>query len=665
MVRRWLGAVTVGAVAFGIAACDKIPGYGGNGTATATTANGSAAPWEKNVNIGEPLFPPEEPPKAPKIPAPTTAVADPIIISGAQITVPYTENVPTKNNGKLWQICTELVPGAQVAPEDIFEHPVVKEKKYRRLREGDVVAPGQLVALLDDKIAQAKYNAAKTDLEAAGKKLVAAKVFEDKSYMTFDIYKKNPQIGSKIDLYKAEQDWAAAQKQSADTEGERDKAREALKIAAEQLAEHELRATIGGVIKTIYRKPGESVKELEPVLQIQNLDRLRAEGMLPVEFLPLMPNPTGKTVYLEPSSQLGPQQELVGHWSAVTGVAVSKDSRRPSIVTAGEDKTVRVWDRITKNQRFLLTLDVPVRALACTTKGQLNLAIFGGDDGQAQILDLERLGEQDAVRKLEDTHKSRINSVAFSPDGSFSATADDKEVIISETATGKKKYRFNAQHRGPITSIQFTPQSKLVTVARDRTIRVFDLGDKGAKLASIIENRSGNVDLLGVSHDGQKILFDQERSLHVRNIPEQRTEAFMLAPSESSQFTGFAIFSPDSSLVAAAGTGDIPLGIWKLPAPGSTRAFQRVRLAVGGSVPSCAAFDPNGGFLVVGTQDHRVLVFARPEKTDLDKVYSATIRFVGRSMESTEKKVPLWAELPNPGMPLLPGDTVTMVIPQQ
>jgi WD40 repeat protein/biotin carboxyl carrier protein len=667
MRRRWIGTVAVGVLALGVAACDgRIPGLSTPGSATSAATTADAKTPAADVDIGGPLYAKDESVRpAPPVKPAGGPQGDPIVINGAQLTIPFSQNVPTENPGALWQICTEVAPGERVNPADVFEHPTIKDKKYRRLREGDTVARGQLVALLDDQVARAKYNAAVTDLSASEEKLGAALTVEQTAKKSFDIFSK-PGVASQVEKLKAEQDWAAAIKQIADSKGERDKNREAMAIAKVQLDKHELRSSINGIVKSIYRKPGEAVKEQEPVLQIQNLDILRAEGMLPAQYLPLLPNPRGKTAYLEPSAQLAPKQDLPGHWAAVTGVAVAKEPRRPLIVTASEDKTVRVWDRNTGLPKYIRDTGVPVRAVACTSgKSQLNLALFGGDDGAGQLLDLDRLGEGEAVRKLKDALKGRVNSVAFAPDGAFCAIADDKDVIVFDTASGEKKYRFNAGHRGPITSIQMTPQTRLVTAARDKTVRVWDLGEKGAKLNTTLDHRAGSVDVLGVSPDGHRIIFDQDRALHVRNLDDQRTEAVMLAPTESSQFTGFAVFSPDSALVVAAGTADNPLGVWKLPAPGSTRAYQRARLAVGNSVPSCAAVSPDSSYVVVGTQDNRVLVFARPEKTDLERQYPAEIKLLDPSVESTDRKVRIWAELPNPGVPLLPGDTVTIVIPPQ
>src|SRR5262249_7753189 len=119
----------------------------------------------KNVSIGQPLFAPDEVKSTPR-PALAGNQAEPIIITGAQLTIPSSENVPTKNNGTVWQICTELKPEQSADPKDVFTHPTTK-KQYRRLREGDVVAAGDLVAMLDDQVARAKWNAAVTDKAAA------------------------------------------------------------------------------------------------------------------------------------------------------------------------------------------------------------------------------------------------------------------------------------------------------------------------------------------------------------------------------------------------------------------------------------------------------------------------------------------------------------------
>jgi len=657
MARRLFGMAALGTTIIAISACDgRIPFSG------QTNNNNVTASAPADVNIGSPLYEPTAAPVAPKVATKGTQ-ADPIVIQNAQITVPRTENVPSKNNGTLWQICTELTPGQNVPKDDIFEHPIDPNKKYRRLKEGENVVRGQLVALLDDRVAQAKHQAALVKNKAYKEileKSTMASQSQEKSLKVLE----TPGIASKLEVEKARTEYMNALKQQADAQGNYDQSFEEIRASKVQLEEHELRAAIDGRIKTRYRNPGESVKELEPVLMIENLGTLRVEGGMPIQYLPYLTNAHGKEVWLEPSAQLGPLQELIGHWSAVTGVAVSKNAQKPLIVTVSEDKTLRVWDQKSRSQIATYSLDTPIRAVACTgPKSQLNLALFGADDGYGYLYNLDASGN-DAVKKFKAKHKGRVVAVAFSPDGQNCATADDKEIIIWDTEKLEPRYRFSAEHRGPITSLQFTPQTKLVSVARDRTVRVWDLGDKGAKLNNVLDNRSGNVDVLGVSPDGQRILFDQERSLHVRNLNDQRTEAILPAPTDSTQFTGFAVFSHDGKLAITAGTADNPLGVWKLPDTGN-RAYQRVRLAAGGSIPTCAAVAPEGGFVVIGTQDHRVLLYAKPEKTDLEKQYRAFITNLELSLDSTEKKLRLWAELDNPGMPLIPGDTIQIVVPIQ
>src|SRR5207248_7838439 len=117
-------------------------------------------------------------------------------------------------------------------------------------------------------------------------------------------------------------------------------------------------------------------------------------------------------------------------------------------------------------------------------------------------------------------------------------------------------------------------------------------------------------------------------------------------------------------LVLTAGTGDMPLQLWKTPPPNGRGSLVR-RLAVGAvSTPTCAAFAPDGSFAVTGTQDNRVLVWELPTKAELDQQITATLSFVDHSINAAERKARIWAELTNPAVRLFEGDTVTLVIPR-
>jgi WD40 repeat protein len=351
----------------------------------------------------------------------------------------------------------------------------------------------------------------------------------------------------------------------------------------------------------------------------------------------------------------------------VRAVAVSKDPKRPLIVSASEDRTVRLWDR-QEGQKAVLPHPVAVRAVACTPPGaESNLCLSGADDGIARIWDLDSPEPAKAVRELKNRHSSRIISAAFAPDGKTCATADDKEIYLWDVASGDMKYRFPAQHRGQITNIQYTPQSKLLSVARDHSLCLWRLGEKGATPDKVIDYRSGDVSVLGASPDGQSVLFDQDRALHVLSLGDatfQKTEGVLPAPSDASQFATFAIFSPDGHDILAGGTADNPLQLWKAPAPG-VRAHLIRRLAAGPtSAPTCAAFAPDGSFAVTGTQDDKVIVWRVPPENETKQELSGVLSFTSSAMDAADNKVRIWADVANASNSrLLAGETVTLVIP--
>lgn len=621
------------------------------------------------LEVGDALYPAVAPKARPAPAATGGIVADPVIVRNCQVTLPQTQNVPSKNDGKILDFCTDLAPGETVTDSEKVIHPRTG-KVYRRLHVGDVVKPNQLIAILDDEVAAAKSDVAKAAKVAAEAKRDAAQKLELVALKEFQaqetLKKQNATTDTDYRRSQAQYDQSIAG--VAEAIGNLRKAEEEYKMALVVLGEHEIRSTIPGMIKRFYRRPGESVKALEPAAEIQNLDLLRVEGLLDYQYLSAVPTDRNLRVVIEPAPQMRPAQTLEGHLQAVRAVAVNKDKEKPLIVSGSDDKTVQVWDRNTKIQKANWMHGVPVRAVACTApSASSNLCLTGADDGVPRLYSLDTLkpafkdGDRE-VAEFKNRHSAQIVSVAFAPNGKYCASADAKDIFLWDVATGELKYKFAPFHKGPITYIQFTPQGMLVSEARDRSMAIWKLGQSGAMVERVVENRSNEVGVLGVNADGSRVLFDRDRALHVLTV-EQRTEGVMPAPSEATQFTGFALFSPDDRLVLAAGTGDSPLQLWKAPQPGVRGSLiERLALPPGGHA-TCGAFAPDGSFAVTGTQDSRVLVWSMPTKAQTDREITATVSLRDPTID-TDGKARIWAVLSKPeGIELPAGDTVTLIIP--
>jgi WD40 repeat protein len=560
-----------------------------------------------------------------------------------------------------------VAAGEKVPESEIVRHPRTG-KEFRKLHEGDIVKPNQLIAILDDEVAAAKKDIAMAEREASDAEKTAAIKLQEVAQAEFDSQEK-----LKIQRTTTETDWRRAKAQLdqsvagvAKSTGALRKAEEEFKMSLVVLGEHEIRTSIPGEIRRFYRRVGESVKALEPVAEIQNPELLRIEGLLDYQFLSTISTEPNLKVVIEPAPQFSWIQALEGHLQPVRAVAVSKDSK--NIVSASEDKTVRVWDRATKFQKANWEHGTAVRAVACTPpSASENLCLTGADDGVPRLFNLDTLapkwtdGEK-ATAEFKGRHTGQITSVAFTPDGKYCATADNRDIFIWDVATGDLKYKFPPLHKAPITYIQFTPQCKLLSEARDRSMAIWKVGQYGAALDKVVEDRSNDVGVLGANADGTRVLFDQDRKLQVLTV-DKATEGVLPAPSEATQFTGFALFSPDDRLVLAAGTGDHPLQLWKAPQPGVRGSLiRRLALPPGGNA-TCGAFAPDGAFAVTGTQDCRVLVWSMPTKAETDRVLSANVALRDTSID-TEHKARIWAKLPKPeGISLPAGDTVNIVIP--
>lgn len=579
---------------------------------------------------------------------------------------------PVPANRQVATVQIEVLEGQQ-APEGVkvLEGKGVLRKRryyeryYLQLMEGDIVEVNQTIGQVDDRLAHAELMSKSAKSAASKADVRASEKTRDEAKFRWNGAKK---------LYPGSmslEDYRAAEVTFERYESEYFSKGEMVKVAQEELNQarvvcdlHEIRSTLRGTVKVIYKNPGEAVRELEPVVQIQNLDRLKIEGLIDAQYRHRVR--PGMKVFIESPRRVSPQL-LKGHLQEVTCVAVTNHPEKPLIVSGSEDGTIRVWDRtaeIPELRSFPEKPGVGFRSVACSPRG--NYILAGSSDGVVWLFDLDK-GGKEPVRKMEGGHRLAVTMVAFNSDGTLCVTAGEDRprgsICVWETATGKKRAVLPAIHGGAITSVQFTAGGHIVSAARDNTVRVWSLGsDDNYQNVLTLPKRSGDVPTLGVSPDGKHVLFDQGKELRVLTLPEGRYYGSLANPTSTSPFTTMALFSPNGKLILTAGSSEGRMQLWGAPATGR-RGQELVHLIPPErSQVTSGAFAPNGKFLVSGSKDRLIQVWDVPEQAELDEQIVAEVMHVDPSIESGGRQIRIRADVDNRNGRLLLNDTVTMVI---
>jgi WD40 repeat protein len=661
MTRRYLAAATALAC-FAVAACDGKKSNPSNPKTNGETTEPGAALFERAEYR--------------KVVATGERAADPVTVPMASVVILNKADVPSRVDGTVLWVGVEVdaATAARLPAKNKFTHPR-DNKVYRRLLPGDWVKRDQLVALLDDEHAfidwegaNIKAEAAKESAKSYGETVIELTKIVQKTRegVMRNIVPEQEEINARATLarYKAER---------TDHEGSAQVAASDEKKSKYVLDKHTLRSPIEGQVQQILKQPGEGVKGQEPVLVLHDFGRLRAIAPLPKEYVNVVS--AGDEVTIEVPRDVPFGDTFTQHTTnkAIIAVAVAVVDGKPVIISGAEDGRVHAWDR---DLKVLESLPQPVgvRSLAVTRPGAAPLLLIGGIDGNARLYDLANLTGK--AREFEGRHDGGVSAAAFSPDGRYCVTSDDRGIYMYEVASGKRMYTFPArEHTSAITALHFTPQGRVVSAGKEPSIRVWIVGKDGARVEHRIDSRSGEVAMPGVTDDGSRLLLDADKShLDVIHLEEMRKER-PLVTGEAIRFSTFTAWSPeldkkpDNRLVATTGAADGVVQLWRAPTA-EDRGTEVARLVTRESAAAmCAAFSPQAenGFVVVGTRKGYVHLWPLPKATDVPVSLNSTVTHVEPLIDSSGRTVNVLVDFDNPPLPgnkhlLRPGSAVSLVI---
>lgn len=321
---------------------------------------------------------------------------------------------------------------------------------------------------------------------------------------------------------------------------------------------------------------------------------------------------------LQRSIQNTRQRFVYEHGDDVLDIAISSDGKHLAI--AGKNGEVALWDTVDNRLINTLQQDNPVRAIAfdpggariVTTSGnkvllwdaasgdRLNIILAGHDDliesvqfspdgrwiATASRDNTARLWNSESGEMLEEyKHDSWVLGVAFSPDGSTLATASlDKTAILWDITSGAWKLLDKRTTR--INAVAFSPDGTQIATAGgegDETIKVWDASTR--KLLHTLAGHKYQVRGIAYSAEGHLASASEDRTIRMWNTLNG-VELFRLDGHRGRIYT--VIFDPTGQQLYSGST-DKSVRVWDVMHNGAVFSVD---------------FSPDGKTLATGSEDH-------------------------------------------------------------
>ena len=246
----------------------------------------------------------------------------------------------------------------------------------------------------------------------------------------------------------------------------------------------------------------------------------------------------------------GTQAVLIGHRARIRAASFRSDGQQ--VLTAGDDKTARIWDAKTGQ---------PLRVLQ-GHQGEILSAVFSADGRRVLTASLDRTaGIWDSetgqlITQLRG-HSAGLEAAAFSPDGQRVVTAsEDASARLWSAETGQPIVALTG-HPGVVRHALFSPNGqRIVTVSTDATARLWDASS--GQLLHELTGHGGQILHARFSRDGRRLVTSSvDNTARVWDVETGRR---LVETGKSGENVVSADLSPDGQRLVTAslnGTAEI------------------------------------------------------------------------------------------------------------
>ena len=546
------------------------------------------------------------------------------------------------------------------------------------VRPGQRVGKGEPLARLDDRKLAPQLELLELRANSRTDERIAQAQFAEadaKVKYAEDANRKDPRAVPELDLktYLAQRERYAQEVEKA--KEEQAAARKELDKVRALLDLHRVTADIEGEVVRSFKRPGEAVRQAEPLFALARTDRLRVDGFCKAQHAArLRP---GQRVLLEPELQGAEVAELVGHTNTVTDIAAAPGGGL--VASAGLDGQVILWDWPAGRRTATLTHPAAVHAVDVATTDGGHVVVTGCEDGKARVWSLSG-GEAKLLRELSG-HDGPVRCVRVAPDGKSCVTGgEDRRVGLWDVADGQRRRWLHqvgawkqTAHQGAVTDLRWAGTEVVMSAGTDNVLKVWGLAGDSGNLLATHRGRTGDLHRLGLSPDGSTQLFDHGDEIRLLDRRDGAVTG-VVQNWKNVRFQGFATFSPTGALLLSC-TSDGLLQLWRTPAAGQPGADALADLAARGGwevrnyrVPKaadvkCGAFSPDEKTFFTGGTDRGVRAWAVPPRDEWQP-REAVLTYVGGEVEQGTELVRVQAETDNArGQRLRPGTFVTLKAP--